>query len=265
MTAPQITPFVVDQTRLGGAGSGQRHGFNLMAGPRWKADPNAAQPQMPAQVQGHALVRQEIAPPPSRLGELGYGLMAAPELSPDQVKAIQAAATPVVEAIRTELEGLKLEGRTLSPESLRENPDIYKSISDLGLYFTPAEMRTQVITDTKALQAEASRLLTGALSSYLTDPQMTVLSTVINDSKDLVAYLQQFDISPVTGAKSKLSDDEVKQRLSAIRSAVADSEKMVVSQEAPSVPVAEDSGSTLGTIIAIGVLAAVGWYLVDQL
>jgi L-2-hydroxyglutarate oxidase LhgO len=190
--------------------------------------------------------------------------MAAPQLTADQIKSIQSAAGPVVEAIRTELEGLKLEGRTLSPESLRENPDIYKSISELGLYFTPAEMRTQVIVDTKALQAEASRMLTGALSSYLTDPQATALTTAVNDSRDLIAYLQQFDISPVTGAKSKLSDDEVKQRLAAIRASVADTEKMVVSQEAPSVPVAEESGSTLGTIIALGVLAAVGWYLIDQ-
>jgi len=265
MTAPQIYPFVVDQTRHGGTGSGQRHGFNLMAGPRWKTDPNAAPQQQahaPAPVQ--AMVRQEIAPPPMRLGELGYGLMAAPQLTADQVKAIQTAAGPLVEAIRTELEGLKLEGRTLSPESIRENPDIYKSISELGLYFTPAEMRTQVITDTKALMGEASRLLTGAVASYLTEPQVTALNTAVNDSRDLIAYLQQFDISPVTGAKSKLSDDEVKQRLTAIRSAVADTEKMVVSQEAPSVPVAEDSGSTIGTIIALGVLAAVGWYLIDQ-
>lgn len=267
MTAPQIYPFVVDQTRHGGTGSGQRHGFNLMAGPRWKADPNAAPqqqlPQAPPQVQ--AMVRQEIAPPPMRLGELGYGLMAAPQLTADQIKAIQTAVGPAVEAIRTELEGLKLEGRTLSPEALRENPDIYKSISDLSLYFTPAEMRTQVILDTKALMGESSRLLTGALASYLTEPQVMALSTAVNDSKDLISYLQQFDISPVTGAKSKLSDDEIKQRLSAIRSAVADTEKMVVSQEAPSVPVAEDSsGSTLGTIIALGVLAAVGWYLIDQ-
>jgi len=267
MTAPQIYPFVVDQTRHGGTGSGQRHGFNLMAGPRWKTDPNAApqQHQAPPPAPVQAIVRPEIAPPPMRLGELGYGLMAAPQLTADQIKSIQTAASPVVEAIRTELEGLKLEGRTLSPEALRENPDIYKGISELGQYFTPAEMRTQVIADTKAVMGEASRLLTGALSSYLTEPQVMALSTAVNDSKDLIAYLQQFDISPVTGAKSKLSDDEVKQRLSAIRTAVADTEKMVVSQEAPSVPVAEDSsGSTIGTIIALGVLAAVGWYLIDQ-
>lgn len=263
MTAPQITPFVVDQTRLGGAGSAQRHGFNLMQGPRWKTDPGAQ--QAPAQ-QYHSQVRQEIAPPPSRLGDLGHGLMAAPELSPTQIKAIQNAAAPVVEAIRTEIEELKLESRVLTPESLRENPDIYKQISELGLYFTPQEMRTQIIQDAKALQAEASRILTGAIAPYLTDAQMAALTTVVDDSRALIAYVQQFDLAPITGAKSKLSDDEIKQRLEDIRNSVSTAERMVVSQEAPSVPVNEQSGGgAIGTIIAIGVLAAVGWFLVDQL
>lgn len=265
MTAPQITPFVVDQTRLGGAGSAQRHGFNIMAGPRWKNDPNAAAQPQPAQVQTTAVIRQELAPPPMRLGDLGYGLMAPPELSPTQVKNIQAAAAPLIEGIRTELEGIKLESRVVSPEALRENPDIYKSINDLGLYFTPQEMRTQVILDTKALQAEASRVLTGAISSYLTEAQVSALTTVVDDSKALIAYVQQFDLAPITGAKSKLSDDEVKQRLTDIRASVAAAEKMVVSGEAPSVPVDEQSGSPLGTIIAVGVLAAIGWFVIDQL
>lgn len=261
MTAPQITPFVVDQTRLGGAGSVSRHGFNLMSGPRWKTDaPNAGQQLQPA-----PMPRQEIAPPPSRLGDLGYGLMAAPELSPAQIKEIQAMATPLVEAIRTEVEALKLESRVLSPESLRENPDIYKSINELGLYFTPQEMRTHVIQEAKALQAEASRVLTGAISSYLTEGQVAALAIAADDLKALIAYVQQFDLAPITGAKSKLSDDEIKQRLTDIRASVANAEKAVVSQEAPSVPVNEQSGSTIGTIIAVGVLAAVGWFLVDQL
>lgn len=263
MTAPQITPFVVDQTRLGGAGSAQRHGFNIMAGPRWKND--QAQVAASAEQLPQAPTMQQIEPPPSRLGDLGYGLMAAPELSPSQIKEIQATATPLVEAIRTELEGLKLESRVISPEALRENPDIYKSINDLGLYFTAQEMRTQVIQDTKALQAEASRVLTGAIASYLTDAQVSALTTAVGDSKALIAYVRQFDLAPITGAKSKLSDDEVKQRLADIRASVAHAEKMVVSGEAPSVPVAEQSGSTFGTIIAIGVLAAVGWYLIDQM
>jgi hypothetical protein len=191
--------------------------------------------------------------------------MAAPELSPAQVKSIQNAAAPVIEAIRTDLESLKLASRTLSPESLRENPDIYQGISDLGQYFTPQEMRTQVIQETKALQAEASRMLTGAIASYLTDQQMAALSTVVQDSKDLVAYMQQFDLTAITGAKSKLSDDEIKKNLNDIRNSTASIEKMVVSGEAPSVPVNEQSGSIIGTIVAVGILAAVGWYLIDQM
>lgn len=265
MTAPQITPFVVDQTRLGGAGSAQRHGFNIMAGPRWKTESAPASAESRPMVA--AMPQYQIPPPPSRLGDLGYGLMAAPHLSPAQVKEIQKAATPLIEAIRTELEALKLESRTLSAESLRENPDIYKGISDLGDYFTAQEMRTQVIQEAKALQAEASRILTGAIASYLTDPQLTALNIVVQDSKDLISYMQQFDLSPITGAKSKLSDDDIKHRLNDIRNAVANTEKMVVSGEAPSVPVSEQSGtgSVIGTILIVGVLAAVGWYLVDQM
>lgn len=258
MTAPQITPFIVDQTRLGGAGSSQRHGFNILPGPRWKSDQKA--------VQGAPAARVEIAPPPSRLGDLGYGLMSAPELTQAQIKTIQAAATPLIEAIRTELETLKLESKVLSPESLRGNPDIYKSLNELGPYFTPQEMRRQVIVDTDALQGQASRVLSGAIAPYLTDVQMAALVTADNDAKQLISYVLQFDLGEITGAKSKLSDDEVKQRLSDIRAAVQDAEKLIVTQEATSVPVTEQDGTNvLGTILAVGVLAAVGWFLVDQL
>ena len=202
-----------------------------------------------------------------RLGDLGYGLMAPPQLTPDQITALQTAASPIVEAIRTDLEGLKIEGKAISPETLRDNPDSYKSLNDLAAYFTPQEMRTQVIADTKALQAEASRVLTGAISTYLTDAQVSALNTVNDDSKTLIAYLQQFDLTPITGAKSKLSDDEIKQRLTDLRNSISTAEKMVVSQEAPSVPVAEQAGGlgTVGTILAVGILGAVAWYLYEQM
>jgi hypothetical protein len=192
--------------------------------------------------------------------------MSAPELTEAQVKAIQKAAGPLIEGIRTELEALKLEGQVLSPESLRENPDIYKALNELGLYFTPQEMRSQTIIDARGLQAEASRVSSGAISSYLTEAQIAALATVASDSKALIAYVQQFDLAPITGAKSKLSDDEVKQRLSEVRMALQEVEKIIVTQEAPSVPVAEQTGGgALGTILAVGILAAVGWFLVDQL
>lgn len=263
MTAPQISPFVVDQTRLGGAGSAQRHGFNIMTRPQWKSDAPTAPPPAPPQVSAVA----QIAPPPSRLGDLGYGLMSAPDLSKAQVQEIQKEAMPLIEAIRTDLEAIKLESRVLSPESLRDNPDTYKTINDLAPYFTPQEMRNQVIVDTRALQAEAQRALTGAISSYLTDAQVAALNTVVDDSKALVAYVQQFDLTPITGAKSKLSDDEVKARLAEVRSTLKNIEKLVVSGEAGSVPVVEESGmgSVIGTLIAVGILAGIGWYLVEEL
>lgn len=265
MTAPQISPFVVDQTRLGGAGSMQRHGFNVMSSPRWKTEAppqQAPAPAAPAQVSAMPL----LAPPPSRLGDLGYGLMSAPELSKDQVQEIQKQASPLIEALRTDLEAVKLEAKTLSPENLRDNPDVYKTLNDLAPYFTPQEMRNQVIVDTRALQAEAERALSGAISSYLTDGQRATLNTIVDDSKALVAYVQQFDLTAITGAKSKLSDDEVKARLADVRGTLQNIEKLVVSGEAGSVPVAEDSsGSTIGTIVAVGILAALGWYLYEQL
>lgn len=265
MTAPQITPFYVDQTRMGGT-QGARHGFNILPGPRWKTEqteqgaPAASPTSIPS-----TSSRPSIPPPPSRIEQLGYGLMQAPELTEAEIKNIQKTAQPFVDAVQAELETVKLEAQAVSPEVIRENPDAYKSLNVIAPYFTPQEMRSQAILDAKTLQAEAGRALSGAISSYLTPTQATVLENVMADARDLVAYLNQFDLAPITGAKSKLSDDHLKERMAIVGVTLSDTEKMVVSKEAPSVPVTEDTGNPLGTILALGALAGVVWILAESL
>lgn len=263
MTAPQISPMVVDQTRLGGAGSMQRHGFNIAAGPRWKTEPTKHPNPVPAPppVQPQTM----ILPPPARA--LGYGLMATPKLTEGQITEIQGATAPVVDSLQTLLEGLKIEARAVAPETLRQNPDAYKGLNELAPYFTPQEYRSQIITDTRAIQADASRLLSGAVAPYLMDSQRQVLETVTDDANALVAYLQQFDLAPIEGAKSKLAEDHLKALISDTRQGVADAEKLIVSMEAGSVPVAEQSTGSpiLSTVIALGVLGAIGWLIYEQM
>ena len=262
MTAPQISPFYVDQTRMGGT-QGARHGFNILPGPRWKTEqPEQGAPPAPAPSNSS---RPSVPPPPSRIEQLGYGLMQAPELTEAQIKDIQKAVQPFVDAIQAELETVKLEAQAVSPELIRENPDAYKALNEIAPYFTPQEMRSQAILDAKTLQAEAGRALSGAISPYLAPAQATVLENVMADARDLVAYLNQFDLAPITGAKSKLSDDHLKERMAVVGVTLSDAEKMVVSKEAPSVPVTEDMGSPLGTILALGALAGVVWILTESL
>jgi hypothetical protein len=139
-------------------------------------------------------------------------------------------------------------------------------LNDLGPYFTPQEYRSQVIADANAIRSDASRMLSGAVAPYLMDSQRQVLETVSEDANALVAYLQQFDLAPIEGAKSKLSEDHLKALIADTRQGVADTEKLIVSMEAGSVPVAEQSGgSFLNTVIALGVLGAIGWLIYDQM
>jgi hypothetical protein len=263
MTAPQISPMVVDQTRLGGSGSSQRHGFNIASGPRWRTEP--AKHPNPAPAPAPPAPQQMILPPPART--LGYGLMQTPKLTESQITEIQGSAAPVVDSLQTLLEGLKLEAQTVTPETLRQHPDAYKGLNELAPYFTPQEYRSQLITDARAIGSDASRMLSGAAAPYLMDTQRQVLETVVDDSKSLVTYLNQFDLAPIEGAKSKLSEDHVKALISEPRQGVSDTEKLIVSMEAGSVPVAEQSTGSpiLSTVIALGVLGAIGWLIYEQM
>jgi hypothetical protein len=257
--------MVVDQTRLGGAGSMQRHGFNIAAGPRWKTEPAKHPNPVPPPPPPAPVPQAMIQPPPARA--LGYGLMATPKLTEGQITEIQGAAAPVVDSLQTLLEGLKIEARAVAPETLRQNPDAYKALNELAPYFTPQEYRSQVITDTRAIQSDASRMLSGAVAPYLMDSQRQVLETVSEDANALVAYVQQFDLAPIEGAKSKLAEDHLKALISDTRQGVADTEKLIVSMEAGSVPVAEQNtgGNILNAVIALGVLGAIGWLIYDQM
>ena len=89
---------------------------------------------------------------------LGQGKPSAPTLNPDVLSAIQTEAGHVADTLRYELEAVKTEGNMVSGQTLRSQPDLYKSISIVGPYLSPQEIRNAVINDAKAIQGQAQRL-----------------------------------------------------------------------------------------------------------
>lgn len=246
MAAPSMSPFHVDGARMGGSLASSRHGFNQAAAP---SQPQA-QPRKP----------RFIPAPPKR--ELSEGQMSAPQLTESQLKGIQDSIQPVIEAIQMEFEAAKIEADLVSGPALRISPDAYKAIPVIGPYFTPQEVRSQIILDADALESVSSRMLKNSLSSYLSAAQKAALETAVSDAKALRAYVQQFDLAPITGAASKLAEEHLEGHVQSIKEAIADIERDVVSVEAGSVPVTEPMergvGLGIGGLVALATLIAVG-------
>lgn len=230
--------------------------------------PRAAAPPTPAP----ALPRPEPRwiPPPPRRGlslELGQGKPTAPKLTEAQIESVRSKARTAAEALQYELEAVKLEADWVSGPTLRVEPEKYKSVAVVGPYFTPQEMRTQVTLDARAIDQAATRMLTGASSPYLEPETMDVLRTIVKDAKDLVAHIEQFDLQPIGGNHTRLSEDHLQSHVKSVKQLIDSVEREVVSAEAASVPVTEpgDSGSALGTLVAVGALAAVALIVFDIL
>lgn len=245
MAAPSMSPFHVDGSRFGGSSASLRHNFGMAS----KA-PAAKKPRF-------------IPAPPKR--NLGQGLATAPELTANQIEAIRDKVTPVIDAISFEMEAIKAEADWVSGPALRTEPDSYKQISVIGQYFTPQEVRSQILIDVNEIGKMASRLLSGAVGSYMSPPQAEALGIVISDAKALTQYIEQFDLAPITGAKSKLSEDHVAAHIEPIKASLENIERSVVSGEAGSVPVIEpmERGFGWGSLLAVGALVAVGFLIVD--
>jgi hypothetical protein len=240
---PSIAPFHVDGIRMGGSVASHRHGFgNAVLLPR--------KPQV-------------LEAPPKR--SLGQGTPQAPQLSQSQIEAIRADAAPIIEALQLEMEATKVEADWVSGPTLRVQPDQYKSIAIIGPYFTPQEIRSQILIDASEIENAASRMLTGALGSYLAPEQVSLLQTVVKDSKSLRAYVQQFDLAPITGAKTRLSEEHLEGRVLSITESIKDAERGIVTHEAGSVPVIEpmEKGLGIGGLLALGALVVVGVIIAD--
>jgi hypothetical protein len=257
----QFSPFHVDGTRYGGKNALQRHAFGFGSGSgegAALAGPRVVSPSSKTNAPAPQRAPRFLPPPPKRL-VLGQGQPTPPALSEDQKKALQAQAANAIEALQLELEATKAEADLVSGPALRNKPEAYKEIPLIGPYFTPQEVRTQITLDAGAIEDSANRMLHGAASSYLSVTQTAALGTLVGDAQSLVTYIQQFDLAPITGAKTKLSQDHVGSHVNAANQVVAEVEKGVVTGEASSVPVVEPSGKLgLGGILALAALIAVG-------
>jgi hypothetical protein len=207
-----------------------------------------------------------IPAPPKRGLELGEGLPTAPELSQAQTESIRTKAANAAEALQYELEAVKAEADFVSGATLRVEPDRYKSIAIVGGSFTPQEIRSQVIMDARAIEALATRLLTGAASGYIKPETADRLSLVVKDARALIAHEEQFDLQPITGPHVALAEQHVESHVGASRDLIEASERDVVAGEASSVPVTEPSGgSPLGALFAAAALVVVGLVIFDAI
>lgn len=204
--------------------------------------------------------RARWLPAPQKRGlDLGEGLPTTPELSQAQADSIRSRAATAAEALQYELEAVKAEADFVSGPTLRVEPDRYRSIAVVGPVFTPAEIRTTVIMDARAIEALATRLLTGAASAYISPDTSDRLSTVVKDARALVDHEEQFDLQPVQGSHAPLAEQHVESHVKASRDLIEGAERDVVSGEAASIPVSEPSqGSTIGTLFAAAALVVVG-------
>lgn len=240
--APFINLLPVDQTRIGGAFASQRHAFGIA--PRSLASESPGKPS--------------VEPPPKRV--LAQGPIVAPQLSQAQASEIQKQLGTLADTLELELESVKAEADMVSGPALRVEPDLYKSISVVGPYFTPQEIRNVLILDARALESAAERVLRGSASLYLTEDQRAKLKTTSSDAKTLIDYIQQFDLSPLGGEKSRVALEHTATHTKAVGDLSKAVERTIVAAEASSVPVHEplETGSPWGTILMLGTIVAVG-------
>lgn len=240
--APFINLLPVDSTRIGGSFATQRHAFSIV-------------PHSPVPA---SLGKPAIEPPPKRV--LAQGPIVVPRLSQAQASEIQEEFGTLADALELELEAVKAEADMVSGPTLRVEPDLYKSIAIVGPYLTPQEIRNVLILDARALGSIAERVLTGSASQYLTEAQRAKLNTAKSDATTLIDYIQQFDLSPLGGAASRVASEHTATHTKAVGDLSKAVERTIVAAEASSVPVREpmETGSPWGALLVLGTLVAVG-------
>jgi hypothetical protein len=244
---PTLHLTLIDPSRMGGSQAPHRHAF--AAAPRQTPVPSA-----PA---AHRAALSQAAPVPN-------GLVL--DVSESERASIRDAAATVVEALRLEIDVVGSELETVTPEALRATPDLRIGIPIVGM-LPPPEIRTQITIDARRIDALAQRLLTGAAAPYLRPEQADALDAVHDSARAILAQAQQYDLAPIKDEDIQLSAEHADTHVGDIAAAINEVERLIVTAEAPSVPVREpaEKGAAIGTIVGLGIIAAVAWVIIDSL
>lgn len=195
------------------------------------------------------------------------GMLGSRSLFMSQRPALAAPASDLavaidkaIDALSREVEAVGVESDLVSPQALRVQPEDYTQIALVGTVLSPQEIRSVVLSDARALDGVASRIQTGALSHYLSSDQSARVSAIRAALAKLVDYEQGQDLQSISQGGMTAANQHVDGHLRDPQGFVAAAEKMVVGNEAASVPVREPSEqlSKLEIIAGVGVAAGLG-------
>lgn len=237
---PQLNLIHIDTSRIGGSTAAHRHAFGMA-------------PAKPKEPQKQEMVPS--APPPKRV--LAEGRPTPPELTQGEIASIQARLGELSEALKLELEAVKVEADTVTAKDLGDMGS-YRIIPIVGEIFEPPEIRSQVVRDSNSIATLSGRVLSGSAGPYLTDGQRQTLETVVSDAQALAGFVRQFPVMEPEGRLVMFAEDHAAMHTKAANDLLSAIERRVVMGEAGSIPVNEPSSFPLGGLLAIAALIAIG-------
>lgn len=185
----------------------------------------------------------------------------APSVPDSTVAEIGRAVDRAVSALGTEIEAAKTEADWVSPDTVQVEPEKSAQIGIVGGALSPEEIRTVVIMDSQELGALAARMRTGPLTHYLTPAQASALDALAADTAKLKAYEETQNPMGFSPEHVGLAAAHIQSHVAAVKPLLEAAERLVVSGEAPAVPVREpyEKGpTTLEIAVGAGVLAVAG-------
>lgn len=197
--------------------------------------------------------------PQARLSE---GRMSAPSVSPAAMSVLQKAGDRIVETLAREIQAVQEEYNLASPAAIRVDPTSAREIRSIGA-LSPQEIRSALSAAARELGGISDRVLSGALSHYLTSDQLGTLQGLKAQAGQLVTALENQDMTPITGSGQGAVQDYLSGHLAEAQSLVQAAEKAVVVAEAGAVPVLEPSekgfsklqiAAGAGIVVGLGVL-----------
>jgi hypothetical protein len=183
---------------------------------------------------------------------LAEGTFSTPNVPSGALAVLQAGVDKIIDSLNTEIQALVVESDLVSPSAIRVDPNSASEISSIG-NFPPQEIRTAISASAGQLGGLVDRVLTGALSPYLTAAQSSQLSGLKAQAAQVNSAMENQDLTPVSPGDQGAVQAYLDSHASGPSAAIADAEKGVVTAEAGSVPVLEPSEKDIAVKIAIGV------------